>query len=99
LQKKQSSGGKSASKYTKEALDEVSTHIGTHFVSFKIETHEEEFINTIKEAIKSGEIIRTQITPDNLKQVFDKWVDMIGTGNRRCGRRTLCAIIFCRHYA
>ena len=36
------------------------------------------FIATVKAAIKSGDIIRTQITPDNLKQVFDKWVDMIG---------------------
>ena len=70
--------GKSASGYTQEALDAVSAHIGTHFVSFKIETHEEEFINTIKNAIKNGDIIRTQITPDNLKQVFDKWVVMIG---------------------
>lgn len=78
LAKKTIKWGKSASQFPKEALDEVSTHIGTYFVSFKIETHEEEFINTIKEAIKSGEIIRTQITPDNLKQVFDKWVDMIG---------------------
>jgi hypothetical protein len=43
-----------------------------------IETHEEEFINTIKNAISQGDIIRTQITPDNLKQVFDKWVVMIG---------------------
>ena len=25
-----------------------------------------------------GEVIRTNITPDNLKQVFDKWVAMIG---------------------
>jgi hypothetical protein len=41
-------------------------------------THEEEFISTVKAAIKSGDIIRTQITPDNLKQVFDKWVVMIG---------------------
>ena len=70
--------GKSASNYTQEALDAVSAYIGTHFVSFKIETHEEEFINTLKTAISSGEIIRTQITPDNLKQVFDKWVQMIG---------------------
>ncbi len=70
--------GQSASKYTQEALDEISAHIGTHFVSFKIFTHEEEFIGTVKAAIKSGDIIRTQITPDNLKQVFDKWVDMIG---------------------
>ena len=70
--------GNSASKFTKEALDKVSAHIGTHFVSFKIATHEDEFISTVKEAIKSGDIIRTQITPDNLKQVFDKWVAMIG---------------------
>ena len=78
LSKKTVKWGKSASQYTQEALDEISAHIGTHFVSFKISTHEEEFISTVKSAIKSGDIIRTQITPDNLKQVFDKWVDMIG---------------------
>lgn len=78
LAKKTVKWGKSASQYTQEALAEISAHIGTHFVSFKIETHEEEFISTVKAAIKSGDIIRTQITPDNLKQVFDKWVVMIG---------------------
>ena len=44
----------------------------------KLATHEEEFINAVKSAIKTGDIIRAQITPDNLKQVFDKWVTMIG---------------------
>jgi len=78
LEKKTIKWGKSASKFTPEALDAISAYIGTYFVSFKIETHEEEFISTIKNAIKSGDIIRTQITPDNLKQVFDKWVVMIG---------------------
>ena len=78
LEKKTIKWGKSASSYTQEALDVVSSHIGTHFVSFKIETHEEEFISTVKNAIQKGDIIRTQITPDNLKQVFDKWVQMIG---------------------
>ncbi|HWZ02410.1 MAG TPA: hypothetical protein VNX40_02300 [Mucilaginibacter sp.] len=78
LAKKTIKWGKSASGYTQEALDAISAHIGTHFVSFKIETHEDEFISTIKNAIKNGDIIRTQITPDNLKQVFDKWVIMIG---------------------
>lgn len=78
LAKKTIKWGKSASSYTPEALDAVSAYIGTHFVSYKIETHEDEFISTLKNAIKTGEIIRTQITPDNLKQVFDKWVDMIG---------------------
>lgn len=78
LEKKTIKWGKSASQFTREALDEVSAYIGTHFVSFKIATHEEEFINTVRAAISTGEIIRTQITPDNLKQVFDKWVKMIG---------------------
>jgi hypothetical protein len=78
LAKKTIKWGKSASQYTPEALDEISAHIGTHFVSFKLSTHEDEFISTVKAAIQSGDIIRTQITPDNLKQVFDKWVDMIG---------------------
>ncbi len=78
LAKKTVQWGKSASQYTQEALAEISAHIGTHFVSFKIATHEDEFIATVKAAIQSGDIIRTQITPDNLKQVFDKWVDMIG---------------------
>ena len=78
LAKKTIKWGKSASQYTTEALDAISAHIGTHFVSFKISTHEDEFISTVKAAIKSGDIIRTQITPANLKQVFDKWVVMVG---------------------
>ena len=78
LAKKTVKWGKSASQYTQDALDEISAHIGTHFVSFKISTHEDEFISTVKAAIKSGDIIRTQITPANLKQVFDKWVVMVG---------------------
>jgi hypothetical protein len=78
LKKKTIKWGKSASQFTKDALDEVSAYIGTYFVSYKIATHEEEFIATVKAAIKSGDIIRTQIMPDNLKQVFDKWVEMIG---------------------
>jgi hypothetical protein len=78
LEKKNIKWGKSASDITPEALEVVSQYIGTHLVSFKIETQEEEFIKTFKDAIQKGEIIRIQITPDNLKQVFDKWVAMIG---------------------
>lgn len=78
LKKKTIKWGKSASQFPKDALDQVSAFIGTYFVGFKISTHGDEFIETVKAAIKSGDIIRTQITPDNLKQVFDKWVDMIG---------------------
>ena len=78
LAKKTIQWGKSASQFTQEALDDISAHIGTYFVSFRIKTHEDEFISTVKAAIQSGDIIRTQITPDNLKQVFDKWVAMVG---------------------
>ena len=78
LERKTIKWGKSASQFTPEALEEISAHIGTHFVAFKLSTHEEEFIEAVKSAIKTGDIIRSQITPDNLKQVFDKWVAMIG---------------------
>ena len=78
LAKKTVRWGKSASQYTPEALDAISAHIGTHFVSFRIATHEDEFLTTVKTAIKTGDIIRTPITPDNLKQVFDKWMAMVG---------------------
>ncbi len=78
LAKKNIKWGKRASDITPEALEVVSAFIGTYLVSFRIETHEEEFLKTFKDAIQKGEIIRIQITPDNLKQVFDKWVTMIG---------------------
>ncbi|MEI7840215.1 MAG: hypothetical protein WCJ11_06910 [Methylococcaceae bacterium] len=70
--------GKSASNVTDEALAIVSAHIGTYFVKFNIEKQEDEFISTVKEAIKTGGIIRTQITPDNLAVVFHEWCDLIG---------------------
>lgn len=94
LEKKTIPWGKSASGYTQEALDAVSAYIGTHFVSFKIETHEQEFIETIHNAIKQGDIIRTQITPDNLKQVFDKWVDMIGREIREVDETKYALLFF-----
>ncbi|WP_439567755.1 hypothetical protein [Sphingopyxis sp.] len=78
LAKKTIKWGKSASAVPKEAVDAISIHIGTHFVAFNIEYDATEFVSTVKDAIASGAIIRTQITPDNLKQVFDKWVEMIG---------------------
>ncbi len=78
LKKETVKWGKSATKFPKEAVDQVSNFIGTHLVSFKIADHAQEFIATVKTAIKTGDIIRTQITPDNLKQVFDRWVEMIG---------------------
>lgn len=78
LKKKTIQWGKSASQFSRDALDQVSAHIGAHMVSYRLKTHEEEFICAVKAAIELGEILRTEITPDNLRQVFDKWILMIG---------------------
>ncbi len=69
---------KSASRITIELVDEVSLHIGTHFIEYNLETQSDEFIEAFKYARKNKKFIRTQITPDNLRQAFDKWVEAIG---------------------
>ncbi len=57
---------------------QIAPYIETHFVVYKIDSHEKEFIDAVRHAIKAGKFVRTPITPDNLRQVFDKWVAMIG---------------------
>jgi hypothetical protein len=52
--------------------------IETHFILYQIDSYEAEFIKAAKDAVREGRIIRTPITPNNLRQVFDKWVAMIG---------------------
>ena len=94
LKKRTIKWGKSASAFPREALDAVSQYIGTHFVTFRIESHEKEFIETVKAAIRTGEIVRTQITPDNLKQVFDRWVEMIGREISGVPEEDYCLLFF-----
>ncbi|MCF8005148.1 MAG: hypothetical protein K9L32_13290, partial [Chromatiaceae bacterium] len=69
---------KSGSKADKTFAAQVAPHIETHFVVYRLDAHEQAFIATVKQAIKEGRLIRTPITPDNLRQVFDKWVEMVG---------------------
>ncbi|MEM7242146.1 MAG: hypothetical protein AAF429_08170 [Pseudomonadota bacterium] len=69
---------KSGSKADKEFATQIAPVIETHFVLYEIEDYEAEFIKATKDAVSEGRIIRTPITPDNLRQVFDKWVAMIG---------------------
>jgi hypothetical protein len=69
---------KSGSQAGKELAVQIAPYIEAHFVEYEIATHEAAFIRAAKSAIKEGRIIRTPITPDNLRQVFDKWVAMIG---------------------
>jgi hypothetical protein len=67
-----------ASQISTATIKQIQPYIETHFVVYRIDTHENEFIEAVKTAVREGQFIRTQITPDNLKQVFDKWVVMIG---------------------
>jgi hypothetical protein len=63
----------------KELAAQVAPHIDKHFTTFAIDTLADEFCEAIRTVIREGRIIKTPITPDNLRQVFDKWVDMIGS--------------------
>ena len=70
---------KSGSAAGKQLAAQIAPYVETHFVVYDIANHEKEFIEAVRSAIREGRIIRTPITPDNLRPVFDKWVDMIGS--------------------
>ncbi|MGH6787514.1 MAG: hypothetical protein ACREBO_11835 [Novosphingobium sp.] len=70
---------KSGSAAGKELAAQIAPYIEAHHVVYPIAQHESEFIAAVKSAVSEGRIIRTPITPDNLRQVFDKWVIMVGS--------------------
>ena len=70
---------KSGSAADKVLAAQIARYVETHYVVYDIVQHEKEFIGAVNTAIKEGRIIRTPITPDNLRQVFDKWVEMVGS--------------------
>ena len=70
---------KSGSAAGRNLAAQIAPYVETHYVVYNIASHEAEFIAAVTSAIKDGKIIRTPITPDNLRQVFDKWVDMVGS--------------------
>ncbi|WP_299165809.1 hypothetical protein [uncultured Tateyamaria sp.] len=69
---------KSGSAADRALAARIAPTIETHFILYQIDGYEAEFIKATKDAISEGRIIRTPITPDNLRQVFDKWVGMVG---------------------
>lgn len=69
---------KSGSAANKALAAQIAPTIETHFILYQIDNYEAEFIKATKDAVREGRIIRTPITPDNLRQVFDKWVAMVG---------------------
>jgi len=70
---------KSGSKVDRALAAKAAPYIEAHFVVYTVADDEANFIGAVKSAIKAGKIIRTAITPDNLRQVFDRWVDLIGS--------------------
>ncbi len=69
---------KSGSGAGKELGAQIAPYVQTHIVEYEIAHDEAAFIRAVKDAIRQRRIIRTPITPDNLRQVFDRWVSMIG---------------------
>ncbi|MCW3796944.1 hypothetical protein OMW55_03880 [Sphingomonas sp. BN140010] len=69
---------KSGSGAGKELASQIAPYVQTHIVEYEIAHDEAAFIKAVKDAIKQRRIIRTPITPDNLRQVFDRWVAMVG---------------------
>ena len=68
----------SASSVDKVLAAQIAPYIDKQFTTYPLATLADEFCDAIRTAIREGEIIKTPITPDNLRQVFDKWVAMIG---------------------
>lgn len=68
----------SGSAADKALAAQIAPTIENCFVLYLIDGYETEFIKATKAAVGEGRIIRTPITPDNLRQVFDKWVMMVG---------------------
>ncbi len=66
-------------KASQQFVIKVSDQIAAHYVVYNMDSHDKQFIHAVKTAIKEGRIVRTPITPDNLRQVFDRWVEMIGS--------------------
>lgn len=85
---------KSASQVDKKIAAQAAPYIETHFVVYKLDSHESEFIATVKAAIKEGKLVRTSITPANLRQVFDRWVEMIGSEIEGVGAADYALLFF-----
>jgi len=70
---------KSGSQAGKDLAAQIAPYVQAHIVEYTIAHDEASFIKAVKDAIRERRIIRTPITPDNLRQVFDRWVDLIGS--------------------
>ena len=69
----------SGSRADKVLAAAIAPAIGTRYTTYPVATLADEFCAAVRAAMREGRIIKTPITPDNLRQVFDKWVEMIGS--------------------
>lgn len=57
---------------------QIAPYVQTHIIEYDIAHDAEAFVKAVRDAIRERRIIRTPITPDNLRQVFDRWADLVG---------------------
>ena len=86
--------GKSASQVSRELVAQVSPYINDHFIVYHMKDDEAAFIKATRDSIRHGHIIRTPITPDNLKKGFDRWMEMIGVELEDLPNRADYALLF-----
>ena len=79
LQDKSIAWPRSGSGAGRQLAAQIAPYVQTHIVEYEIAHDEAAFIKAVKDAIRQRRIIRTPITPDNLRQVFDRWVELIGS--------------------
>lgn len=78
--------GSRASKVSNELVERVSSYIGTNFVQYSIKDSENEFCVAVNRGIKNGGIVRTNITPNNLKKAFDIWCELVAKELINCSK-------------
>ncbi|MDI9348373.1 MAG: hypothetical protein QM537_00040 [Candidatus Symbiobacter sp.] len=59
-------------------IENFKPHFRNRYVVYHIHALEKEFINAFKITVRDQKILRIYITPANLRQAFDKWMEMIG---------------------
>lgn len=70
---------KSGSGAGKELAAQIAPYVQAHIIEYTIAHDEAAFSKAVGDAIRERKIIRTPITPDNLRQVFDRWVALVGS--------------------
>jgi hypothetical protein len=72
------SWAKAGSQAGKELAAQIAPYVQAHIVEYTIAHDEVAFLRAMRDAIREQRIIRTPITPANLRQVFDRWVELVG---------------------